>query len=136
METFYALLAICAGNWPVPGEFPTQRPVTRSFDVFFALRPNKCLSKQSWGWWFETPSHPLWIHRNDISDPFWRSFLSTQDRQYRKGSYKFHYEVIIGAEQATSHFPEVVKRKTITYLVIDPDQFCNIMEKRFFQKCN
>ena len=33
METFSALLAICAGNSPVPGEFPSQRPVTRSFDV-------------------------------------------------------------------------------------------------------
>ena len=34
METFSALLAICAGNSLVPGEFPAQRPVTRSFDVF------------------------------------------------------------------------------------------------------
>ena len=50
METFSALLAICAGNSPVPGEFPAQRPVTRSFDVFFDLRLNKRLSKQSWGW--------------------------------------------------------------------------------------
>ena len=33
METFSALLAICAGNSPVPGEFTAQRPVTRSFDV-------------------------------------------------------------------------------------------------------
>ena len=41
MEAFSALLAICAGNSPVPGEFPTQRPVTRSFDVYFDLRPNK-----------------------------------------------------------------------------------------------
>ena len=47
METFSALLAICAGNSPVPGEFPSQRPATRSFDVFFDLRPNKRLSKQS-----------------------------------------------------------------------------------------
>ena len=47
METFSALLAICAGNSPVPGEFPTQRPVTRIFDVYFDLRPNKRLSKQS-----------------------------------------------------------------------------------------
>ena len=47
MKTFSALLAICAGNWPVPGEFPAQRPVTRSFDVFFDLRLNKRLSKQS-----------------------------------------------------------------------------------------
>ena len=52
METFSALLAICAGNSPVSGEFPTQRPVTRSFDVFFDLHPNKRLSKQWWGWWF------------------------------------------------------------------------------------
>ena len=37
METFSALLAICAGNSPVTGEFPAQRPVTRSFDDFFAL---------------------------------------------------------------------------------------------------
>ena len=44
METFSALLAICAGNSPVPGEFPTQRPVTRSFDIYFDLRPNKRLS--------------------------------------------------------------------------------------------
>ena len=49
METFSALLAICAGNSPFPGEFPAQRPVTRSFDVFFDLRLNKWLSKQSWG---------------------------------------------------------------------------------------
>ena len=64
METFSALLAICAGNSPVPGKFPTQRPVTRSFDVFFDLRLSTRLSKQSWGWWFETPSRPLWRHRN------------------------------------------------------------------------
>ena len=65
METFSALLAICAGNSPVPGEFPTQSPVTRSFDVYFDLRPNKRLSKQSWGWWFETLSCSLWRHRNE-----------------------------------------------------------------------
>ena len=59
-----ALPAICAGNSPVTGEFPAQRPVTRSFDVFFDPRLNKRLSKQSWGWWFETPSRPLWRHRN------------------------------------------------------------------------
>ena len=64
IEIFSALLAICAGNSPVPGEFPTQRPVTRSFDVYFDLRPNKRLCKQSWGWWFETLLCPLWRHSN------------------------------------------------------------------------
>ena len=68
METFSALLAICAGNLPVTGEFPAQRPVMRSFDVFFHLHLNKQLSKQSWGWWFETSSHPLWCHCNETEE--------------------------------------------------------------------
>ena len=76
METFSALLAICAGNSPVPGEFPAQRPVTRSFDVFFDLRPNKRLSKQSWGWWFETSSCSLWRHCNEKS-PDYLLFVGT-----------------------------------------------------------
>ena len=46
METFSALLALCVGNSPVTVEFPAQRPVTRSFDVFIDLRLNKPLSKQ------------------------------------------------------------------------------------------
>ena len=50
METFSASLAICVGNSPVTGEFPAQRPVTRSFDVFFDRRLNERLSKQSRGW--------------------------------------------------------------------------------------
>ena len=48
------------GEFTGPGEFPTQRPVTRSFDVFFDLRLNKRLSKQPWGWLFEAPSWSLW----------------------------------------------------------------------------
>ena len=49
METFSALLAICAGNSPVTGEFPAQRPVKRSFDICFDLRLIKRLNKQSRG---------------------------------------------------------------------------------------
>ena len=45
-------------------EFSAQRPVTRSFDIFFDLRLNKRLSKQSWGWWSKAPSRPLWRHCN------------------------------------------------------------------------
>ena len=55
---------LCAGNSPVTVEFPSQRQVTRSFDVFFDLRQNKRLSKQSWGCWFETPSRSLWRQCN------------------------------------------------------------------------
>ena len=52
---------------PLCGEFTglQQRPVTRSFDVFFDLRLDGRLSKHSWGWWLETPSCPLWSQSND-----------------------------------------------------------------------
>ena len=65
METFPALLALCEGNPPVTGGFSSQRPVTRSFDVFFALRLNKRLSKQSRRRWFGTPSRSSWRFYND-----------------------------------------------------------------------
>ena len=64
METFSVLLTIFAGNSPVPGEFPAKRPVTQSSDVFFGL--NRRLSKQSWGWWFEMLTRPLWRHCNVV----------------------------------------------------------------------
>ena len=70
MEAFSALLALYTGNSPIAGEFPSQRPVTRSFDVFFDLRRNKRLSKRSWGWWFKTPWHSLWRHCNYIKMQF------------------------------------------------------------------
>ena len=44
METFSPLLAICSGNSPVIGEFPEQKLVTQSFDLFFDMRLNKTLS--------------------------------------------------------------------------------------------
>ena len=46
---------------------PHTKSVTRSFDVFFNLRLNKRLSKQPWGWWFETPSWSLWRQCNAVS---------------------------------------------------------------------
>ena len=64
MGTFSALLALCERNPPVLGGFPSQRPVTRSFDVFFDLRLKKYLSKHSWLRWFKTPSRSLWRHCN------------------------------------------------------------------------
>ena len=64
METFPGFLVFCAGNSQVTGDFPAQRPVMRSFYVFFDLRLNKQLSKQSWSWWFDTPLRPLWRHSN------------------------------------------------------------------------
>ena len=76
------------GNSPVTGEFLAQRPVTQSFDVFFDLHLNKPLSKQSWGWWFETLSRPLWRHCNVIKGPF---HLKNFHHQIR---WKFRFTLI------------------------------------------
>ena len=76
MKTFSALLAFCSRNSPVTGEFPAQRPVTRSFDVFFDLCLNRRMSKQLWGWWLETPSCPLWRHCNEPHPRSFDDFMS------------------------------------------------------------
>ena len=56
----FRVLALRAGNSPVTGEFPSQRQVTRWFDVSFDLRLNKHLGKQWRRRRFETPSSSLW----------------------------------------------------------------------------
>ena len=56
MGTFSALLPVCERNPPVTNEFPSQRPVTRSFDVYFDLCLNTRLSKHSRRRRYETPS--------------------------------------------------------------------------------
>ena len=66
MEIISALLALCEGNSPVTGEFPLHRPVTRSLRVFFDVRLNKRVRKQSKRWWFETRLCTLWRHCNGV----------------------------------------------------------------------
>ena len=106
METFSVLLAICAGNSPVPGEFCAQRPVTRSFDVFFDLRLNKRLSKQSWGCWFETLSYPLWRHCNVM-------------RLRRKLAQPSLYTTALSRYEVGDLFPwEMLTLMVISYLLI------------------
>ena len=116
MEPFSALLALCEGNSPVTVEFPSQRPVTWSFDVFFDLRLNTRLSKQSWGWWFEMPSYSLWclcngykmfVLQSSISPTLSLSFLHIE-------AWKNLIEAVaiiqdwlgkcLSTEQATSHY--------------------------------
>ena len=91
MEPFSALQAICAGNSSVPGEFPAQRSVTRSFDVFFDLRSNKRLSKQCRGWWLQTQSCPLWGHRNAASNRWHRRIHTVvPDNVQRLRYFRWH----------------------------------------------
>ena len=91
VETFSALLAICAWNSPVPGEFPAQRPVTQIFDVFFDLRLNKRLSKQPWGWRFDTPSWSLWRQCNVYCQNRLKEIISTN---YHVRSYAWNECVV------------------------------------------
>ena len=70
------LMALCAGNSPLPGKFPSQRPVTRSFGVFYHVRQSKRLIKQSRRRWFETLLRSLWrycdvCHRLVINQHDW-----------------------------------------------------------------
>ena len=108
METFPALLALCAGNSPVPVNSPHKRPVTWSFDVFFDLCLNKRLSKQPWGWWFETLAWSLWRHRNVVTKRLrrscWAAVISTKivqinySCQSKKWYLAYHHYKANGAD--------------------------------------
>ena len=86
METFSALLAICAGNSLASGEFLAQRPVGRSFDIFFDLCLNKRLGKQSRGLWFQTLSRPIWRHSNE----HWRIQMIDRKTPYSQTRLELH----------------------------------------------
>ena len=64
--TIFRVTGLLCGEFTGPGEIPAQRQVTRILDGFFDLRLNKRLSKQPWGWWFETPPWSLWRHCNGL----------------------------------------------------------------------
>ena len=131
MET--ALLALCAGNSPVTGEFPAKRPVTRSFDVFFDLRLNKRLSKQSWGWWFEMPSCSLWHHCNvlQLQNYFCRAInINVVSSQiYRINSLGFRFKLQFseknlkscqedGITKTMKHFPHIITMDLMPHIYI------------------
>ena len=120
METFFALLVICAGNSLVPGEFPTQRPVTRSFDVFFDLRLDKRLSKQPWGWWFRRYR----AHCDGI-------VISTFNRFWSKNAIWRHitWSILVDGLTAPSHYLNQFWPSTRTGIWYSP-------EGRFHRKCS
>ena len=98
------------GEFTGPGEFPTQRPVTRSFDVFFDLRLNKRLSKQPWGWWFESPLWSLWRHRN-VCEILW-SVVDFLERNFPVELNQKHacwYPCFLGRQVINSHDIDCVK---------------------------
>ena len=101
MEKFSALLALCAGTLPVTVELPTQRPVTRSFDVFVELCVNKQLSKQSCGWCFQTPVSSLWRHCNECSATYWLLYKASLPET----NVKKRASILTGVGTETDHLP-------------------------------
>ena len=79
----------------------TQRSVTWSFDVFFDLRLNKWLSKQSWGWWYETPLPVLWRHCNEaqywLLHIFYRVFMTSRVSRLKKHRVTQYYRDVTWA---------------------------------------
>ena len=102
---FSTLLALCEGNPPVTGGFPSQRPVMQSFDVFFDLRLNKRLSKQSRRRWFETPSCSLWRCCNETE--LW-----------------YHYNTIIFFSQYSLTILTIVNVQYATYSCKQSESIC------------
>ena len=77
METFSTLLTICAGNSPVPPHYKGRWRGALMFSLICVWI--NVFSKQWWGWWFETLSRPLWLHRN-AGDTLCASKLLTEER--------------------------------------------------------
>ena len=131
-ETFSSLLAFCDGNPPVTGGFPSQRPVTRSFD-FFYLRLNKRLSKQSRRRWFETPS-PLWSHCNVAAT---RIYLAYQVSMVTAWPLMAWPQFVARSETPVARVAcvaSLLKCHNVTRLmpltVLDPERFCEMVNNR------
>ena len=66
IEIFTALLAICVGNSPITGEFPSQRPVTRNLDVLIYAWTNGWINNRDAG----DLRRVLWRHCNAVAFSF------------------------------------------------------------------
>ena len=95
------------GEFTGSGEFPTQRPVTQSFDVIFDLRLNKRLGKQPWGWRFETPSWSLWLQCNGQGQMTWH-------KKNKAHCNHIHTVIILGMGSANER-----RRYIVTSSLID-----------------
>ena len=130
METFSALLAIWSGNSPVADEFPAQRQVTWSFDVFFDLRLSKRLSKQSWGWWFDTLSRQIWRHCNVWDGPV--NLRATQApvpiRVFQKKLLKQQYGSTSQLSMFIQQYSFLITKIHSEFVIVPPSHSWEIMK--------
>ena len=103
---------------------PQQRPVTRSFNVFFDLRQNKRLSKQSRPRWFETPSRSLWRHCNVTQGKYHPSWRFTLFLFHIHRSIPSWYETIVKIDREN---PEIqchdIVEVTVHDFIVGPTPF-------------
>ena len=106
-------------------KFAAQRPVMRSFDAFLDLRSNKWLSKQSWGWWFEMPSRPIWCHSNGstgddlLSCHPWYILAPSVDNSWQRqhmGVYRFESNYMCRANM--HYLPTIWYRNHINIVMV------------------
>ena len=91
METFSPLLAICAGIHRSPVNSPHKGQWRRAlmFSLICAWMING-LSEQSWSWWFETPSRPLWRHYNETASTLGCTTLMFTERHGASNHRQLH----------------------------------------------
>ena len=132
METYSALLVFCARNSPVTGEFPAQRPVTQSFDVFFDLRLYKRLSKQSWGQWLETSSRPLWRHSNDAANHMRRAVVLSAELRWQVNFTYLDNRVDVSSCYTFRNGIKWLRNKCVVYLIEYSSIWLSVTSKEMY----
>ena len=113
METFSALLAICAGIHRSPVNSPLKGQWRGALMVSFDLHLNKRLSKQSWCWWVETPSRPLWRHCNVMCKRQWSIWTWTCSTSAAPSAkVRAFPSTLQGAQKNSDVYSNVVKLST------------------------
>ena len=102
---FFRVTGPLYGEFTGTGEYPTQRPVTRSFDVFFDLRLNKRLNKQPWCWWFETPLWSLWRQCNEKAVLGSLRVRWSHDDFLTRGRFSHYWPCVRGIHGSSRRFP-------------------------------
>ena len=115
---FHVIVPLC-GEFTGPCEFPAQRPVTRSLGVFFDLRLNKRLSKQPWGWWFETPLCSLWRQCNEywsfVMWSYWSLVVSLTQKANNVELWCFLWRCAGKAVEQTVKLPAIWDAMTLLW---------------------
>ena len=106
-------------------EFPSQNPVTRSFDIFFDLSQIKRLSKHSRRWWFEMPSCPLWRHCKVDSLRCSETIISSPWFRYSFGIFESLVKLNLSSFRTTWH------TKHIYMIIIEQSQKCSFTQISF-----